>query len=190
MKNEANPFVCPAELSGSLDNSLRRWLQNPQKILKPYINKGMTILDLGCGPGFFTLEIAKLLNGTGKVIAADIQEKMLKKVAGKIYGTELEQRIALHKCQETSIGLTEKADFILAFWMVHEVPHHERLFEELKSILNPGGKIFIAEPKIHVTSSAFEKMIVYINRAGFEIICRPKVLFSRALLLEHTKTRL
>jgi ubiquinone/menaquinone biosynthesis C-methylase UbiE len=190
MKKEANPFVCPAELSGSLDNSFRLWLQDPHKILKPYINKGMTILDLGCGPGFFTLEIAKLLNGTGKVIAADIQEKMLKKVAGKIYGTELEQRVELHKCQETSIGLSEKADFILAFWMVHEVPQHERFFEELKSILNPGGKIFIAEPKIHVTSAAFEKMIVYIHRAGFEIIDTPKVFFSRALLLEHTKTGL
>ena len=38
----------------------------------------MTVLDIGCGPGFFTREIAKMLNGTGKVIDANIQEGMLK----------------------------------------------------------------------------------------------------------------
>ena len=140
MKKEETPYVCPAEFAGSLDNSFRRWLQNPQKILKPYIKQGMSVLDLGCGPGVFTVEIAKLVGESGKVVAADLQDGMLKIVAGKITGTTLEKRVVLHKCQENSIGLDEKMDFILAFWMVHEVPDHDRLFEELKSILKPGGE--------------------------------------------------
>jgi ubiquinone/menaquinone biosynthesis C-methylase UbiE len=187
MNNKKNPYVCPAGLAGSLDNSFRKWLQNPQKILKPYINKGMTVLDLGCGPGVFTVEIAKLLHESGKVIAADVQEGMLDIVARKIKGTESEQLVELHKCQINSIGLTEKADFILAFWMVHEVPDHDRLFEELKAILKPEGKIYIIEPKIHVTGAAFEEMTARIKKAGFEIVDRPKVFFSRAILLTHQK---
>jgi ubiquinone/menaquinone biosynthesis C-methylase UbiE len=189
MKSDSNPYVCPAELSGSLDNSFRRWLQNPRKILKPYIREGMTVLDLGCGPGFFTIEIARLLNGTGKVIAADLQDKMLNKVAGKITGSDLERRIELHKCGNTAIGLSEKADFILAFWMVHEVPGHERLFEELKSVLKPGGQILIVEPKIHVTRIAFEKMTDIILKAGFKIVGRPEVIISRTILLEQTQNQ-
>jgi len=59
MKNDKDPYVCPAEFAGSLDNSFRRWLHNPQKILKPYIKEGMTVLDLGCGPGVFTVLLSK-----------------------------------------------------------------------------------------------------------------------------------
>jgi ubiquinone/menaquinone biosynthesis C-methylase UbiE len=185
MKNEETPYVCPAEFAGSLDNSFRRWLHNPQKILKPYIKQGMSVLDLGCGPGVFTVEIAKLVGESGKVVAADLQDGMLEIVAGKMKRTTFEQRVVLHKCQENSIGLVEKMDFILAFWMVHEVPDHDRLFEELKSILKPGGKLYIIEPKFHVGNSAFQKMSDGLVRTGFKIVDRPKVFFSRAILLTH-----
>ncbi len=58
--------VCSVELAGGLDNKFRRFLQNPQKILKPYLKEGMTVLDLGCGPGFFTIEIAKMIGSFRK----------------------------------------------------------------------------------------------------------------------------
>jgi ubiquinone/menaquinone biosynthesis C-methylase UbiE len=185
MKSDRNTRVCPAEISGSLDNSLRRLFQNPLKILKPYIREGMTVIDLGCGPGFFTLDIAKLVTGSGKVIAADLQEKMLDKVNGKIKGTEAEKIIEIHKCQEDRIGVTQKVDFILAFWMIHEVPDQKSLFAELKSVLKPEGKIYIIEPKFHVSGKAFEEMISKIRDTGFEITERPKVFASRAVLLTH-----
>jgi len=143
----------------------------------------MTVLDLGCGPGVFTVEIAELVQESGKVIAADLQEGMLDIVGRKVKGTVLEQRVMLHKCQIDFIGITEKVDFILAFWMVHEVPDHDRLFEELRKILKPDGRLFIVEPKIHVGGTAFEKMTARITKAGFITIDRPKVFFSRTLLL-------
>jgi ubiquinone/menaquinone biosynthesis C-methylase UbiE len=185
MKNEKTPYVCPAEFSGSLDNSLRRWLHKPQKILGSYIKQGMAVLDLGCGPGVFTVEIAKLVGESGKVVAADLQDGMLKIVDRKINGTALEKRVVLHKCQENSIGLDEKMDFILAFWMVHEVPDHERLFKELKSLLKPDGRLYIVEPKFHVNRSAFQKMSDELIRTGFRIIERPKVIISRAIILSN-----
>jgi ubiquinone/menaquinone biosynthesis C-methylase UbiE len=103
--------ICPVERAGGLDNSLRKLFQNPQKILRPYINEGMTVLDLGCGPGFFSIEIARMLNNSGKVISADLQDGMLEKVKEKITGTELESRIELHKCEDVKTGVTEKVDF-------------------------------------------------------------------------------
>jgi ubiquinone/menaquinone biosynthesis C-methylase UbiE len=183
MSKEINKRICPVELAGGLDNSIRRLLQNPQKILKPYIREGMTVLDLGCGPGFFSIEIAKMLKDSGKVIAADLQEGMLEKVNKKIKGTELEQRITLHKCQEDRISVTENVDFVLVFYMIHEVPNQDNLLRELKSILKPDGKIFIIEPKFHVSKKSFEEMINNIKDIGFEIIDRPKVFISRAVLL-------
>jgi len=181
---EKDQRICPVEKAGGLDNSFRKLLQNPQKILKPYINKGMTVLDLGCGPGFFTVEIAKLLKESGKVIAADLQEGMLDKLRQKIKGTEIEERITLHKCQEESIDLTEKVDFVLAFYMVHEVPDQDKLIRELKSILKPDGKIFIIEPKFHVSKISFNSMIDRAKNIGLEEMERPKVFFSRTVVLK------
>jgi ubiquinone/menaquinone biosynthesis C-methylase UbiE len=187
MSNEANIRICPVEYAGGLDNSFRRLLQDPHKILKPYIQKGMTVLDLGCGPGFFSIEIANMLAGSGKVISADMQDGMLEKVQSKIRGTELEQRISIHKCAADRIDLTEKVDFVLLFYMVHEVPDQEKLFVELKSILNPDGKIYIVEPKFHVSKRAFELLIGKIKSLGFEITESPKVFFSRTVLLTINK---
>ena len=176
-------MICPAEAAGMLDNSFRKFIHNPEKILKPYIKAGMTVLDVGCGPGFFSIEIAKMLNGSGKVIAADIQEKMLDKVRKKIKGTNLEQTVELHKSDLENIGVAEKVDFVLVFWMLHEVRNQERFLEELISILKPNGLIFIIEPKLHVTKTEFRKIVDKIKASGLTIVENPKVFISRTIVL-------
>jgi ubiquinone/menaquinone biosynthesis C-methylase UbiE len=183
MEKKKQPYVCPVELASSLSNPLRRLIHNPRKILGSYINKGMTVIDLGCGPGYFTTWLARMVGEEGMVIAADLQQGMLEKVIEKIRGTDLEQRIKIHKCQDDKIGVSEKVDFVLAFWMVHEVPDQQKMFEELRSILNQGGRILVIEPKFHVTKESFKKMITLIESAGFEIIESPKVSLSRTVLL-------
>lgn len=95
-----NKRVCPVESAGSLDGRIRRFFQNPQKILEPYMREGMTILDLGCGPGFFSIAMAEMVGETGKVIAVDLQEGMLRRLKDKIKGTSIENRVKLHKCEE------------------------------------------------------------------------------------------
>jgi ubiquinone/menaquinone biosynthesis C-methylase UbiE len=187
MSKERDKRICPVERAGGLDNSIRRLLQNPAKILEPYIHEGMTVLDLGCGPGFFSTDIAKMLKDSGKVIAADLQEGMLEMVARKIKGTALEKRIEIHKCQENTIGVTEPVDFVLVFYMIHEVPDQVSLLRELKTILKPAGKIFIIEPKFHVSKISFEEMISKTKDIGFEIIERPRVFISRTVLLKIKK---
>lgn len=61
MKLERENRVCPVEHAGSLDNKIRKWLQNPRKILQPFVSEGMTVLDLGCGPGFFSIDMAHMV---------------------------------------------------------------------------------------------------------------------------------
>ena len=175
--------ICPTWGAGGLDNSVRKLLHNPQKILKPYIKEGMTVLDVGCGPGFFSVEMAKMSNGIEKVIAADVQEGMLNKIRKKIKGTTLEQRIELHKSDYENIGVVEKVDFVLAFWMIHEVRNQKKFFEELMSILKPEGLIFIIEPKFHVPKKAFNEMVNMLKEIGLTIIETPKVFLSRTVIL-------
>lgn len=185
MKEISSNKVCPVEGAGGLDNKARRLFQNPTKILRPYIYGNMSVLDFGCGPGFFTLDIANMLGGKGRVTAADLQQGMLDKLKKKIEGTLLEQKIQLHKCEENRINLTDKFDFILAFYMIHEVPDQHALFQEFKSLLKPDGKIFIVEPKFHVSKKSFNAMVDNAIKYGYEIINSPKISFSRTLFLKN-----
>ncbi len=182
--SDGNKRVCAIERAGSLDNRFRRWLQNPQKIVGPYIEEGMTVLDLGCGPGFFSIDMAQMVGKSGRVIAVDLQEGMLQKLRDKIQGTELDKRITVHKCEDNKIGVSEKIDFVLAFYMVHEVPNQEELFNEIGVILKPKGQVLVVEPPFHISKSAFEETIRKARNAGFTLVERPKVLLSKTAVLK------
>jgi ubiquinone/menaquinone biosynthesis C-methylase UbiE len=182
--NNSRVRVCPVEKAGSLDTKIRRWLQNPQRILQPYIKEGMSVLDFGCGPGFFTIEMAKLVGENGIVIASDLQEGMLSKIKGKIESTEFVKRIILHKCEESKISISEKVDFILAFYVIHEIKDQYKLFFEIAEILKNEGQLLIVEPPFHVSRKAFEKSISIAGKAGLKLIEKPKLLFNKSVLLQ------
>lgn len=184
--SDNNNRICPVEAAGSLDNRFRKWLQPPQKILKPYVRDGMTVLDIGCGPGFFTLELARMVGSAGRVIACDVQEGMLEKVQKKIRGTELEQRITLVLSTENNIGTTELADLVLAFWVVHEAPDQRSFLKEIFTLVKPNGRFLLVEPTFHVTKRAFSKTIDIAREIGFRQTETPKIIFSRAAVLERS----
>ena len=185
MKSINSNDICPVKFAGSLDNKLRKIFQNPKKILGPYIQEGMSVLDMGCGPGFFSIEIAKLVGKTGKVIAVDLQKGMLDIIAKKITGTELECRISLHKCCETEIGVTGKIDFATAIYMVHEVKNISGLFSEFSTIIKPGGKLFILEPKFHVSKDAIALYSAELLKCGFKIVFQKNTFFEMNLVAER-----
>ncbi|MEA3225894.1 MAG: class I SAM-dependent methyltransferase [Planctomycetota bacterium] len=176
--------ICPVERAGGLDNKIRRWGQNPQKMLRPYVREGMTVLDIGCGPGFFSVEMAQLVGKSGRVIAADLQEGMLEKLRDKIRGTVLEDCITLHKCSENGIGVSGEVDFVLAFYMVHEIPTKEEFFREIRSMLKPDGLVLIVEPPFHVSKREFEETIGKARDAGLAPVERPRVFLSKTIVMK------
>jgi ubiquinone/menaquinone biosynthesis C-methylase UbiE len=110
---------------------------------------------------------------------------MLQKLRIKIRGTSLEKVIQLIKCEKDKIVLPEKVDFILAFYMVHEVPDKEKLFLTLKNILNENGEFLIVEPKLfHVSKNEFASTISKAEAVGFKAAEGPKLPFSFSSLLK------
>ncbi len=76
-KGRTGGHTCPPWFLFTFDNPLRRWLHNPRKIVRPFVSPGDTVLDVGCGMGTFTIDLASYVGPQGKVIAADLQEAML-----------------------------------------------------------------------------------------------------------------
>jgi ubiquinone/menaquinone biosynthesis C-methylase UbiE len=127
--------------------------------------------------------MAKMVGESGKVIAVDVQEEMLQIVREKAVQQGLGSIIVAHKSDPNRIGLSEKVDFALAFYMVHEVPDAEAFLKEIASLLKPKGKLLIVEPKFHVSAAAFEKTIAIARQAGLRPVSEPKIRFSRSKLL-------
>ncbi|WP_292470269.1 class I SAM-dependent methyltransferase [Methanolobus sp.] len=176
--------VCPTEISIILNNRIRRWLQNPRKILGPYVKEGVDVLEVGCGPGFFTLDMAQMVGKTGQVVAVDLQEGMLAKVREKIRRSEAGQNIVLHKCEEDKIGVSGKFDFVFLFYVVHEVPDKGAFFRELVSVLKADGLIYVVEPPLHVSKKALEETIKIASDAGLTVVDRPRRFPDKAVLLK------
>ena len=173
---------CHLRLAGLLDNRLRKYFHNPNKILKPFIKKNMIVLDFGCGPGVFSIEMAQLLESTGKVIAIDMQKGMLDIIKRKIEGTPIEKIIELQQCTQEKVGLSENVDFALMFYVVHEVPNMENLFAEILPKINKDGLLMIVEPKV-VSKETFNTMIDRTKKYGFEEYSKLKIAFSKGIVL-------
>ena len=176
--------VCAWWVAYTFDNPLRKLIHNPQKILGDYIKDGMTVVDVGCGMGYFSIGMAKLVGRGGRVFAIDLQQKMLDIMLRRARRARVEDRITFHHCEADSLGINLTADFILAFWMVHEVSDKRRFFQQLKSILSSSGKILIAEPKMHVAAEEFDKTVEIAVDNGFRHCGSPSIGLSLAALLE------
>jgi ubiquinone/menaquinone biosynthesis C-methylase UbiE len=181
--------VCPVELANSLDSKVRRWFQNPNRILAPFVHEGVTALDLGCGPGFFSVELARLVGPNGRVIAADLQQGMLDKLAAKIEGTDLGSQVRLVKCDESRLNVTEPVDFILTFYMVHEVPDQPSFFRQLFPLLRENGRYLLIEPKLfHVSRKQFRDTLRHAEAVGFVSAPGPRLPLSWSAVLMKPST--
>ncbi|MCJ7435184.1 MAG: methyltransferase domain-containing protein [Anaerolineales bacterium] len=176
-------FTYPWWLIFTFDNPLRKLVHHPVKILSLFVKAGDTVLDVGCGMGYFSLGLAKLVGANGKVIAADLQPQMLTGLSKRAKVAGLETRIQPQLCLPDKIGVSESVDFALAFWMVHEVRQCEGFLREIFSLLKPDGRFLVVEPVIHVSGRDFEKTIALSQKIGFKMGDRPRVAASRAILL-------
>jgi 2-polyprenyl-3-methyl-5-hydroxy-6-metoxy-1,4-benzoquinol methylase len=174
--------VCPWWLAYSFDNPLRRLLHPPERLLAGWVRPGMTVLDVGCGIGHFSLGMARLVGPGGRVIAADLQGRALAVVERRARRAGLAGRITTQRCAADSCGVAGPVDFALAFWMLHETPSAEVFCRQIAGTLAPGGRFLVAEPVFHVGRADFDAELAAAGRAGLKLVERPRVRISRAAL--------
>lgn len=174
--------TCPWWFCFTFDNPARGLLQNPFRILQNYVKKNDTILDIGPGMGYFTFPMSQMAGENGKVVALDIQEGMLKRLGKKVLNKGIEN-IKIHLYDGVKFNLNEKFDFVLLFWMFHEVKNKPEFINEIRSLMKDSAQMFIAEPKIHVDKKRFDASVNLLISEGFEIIEEPRVSLSRAVVL-------
>ena len=174
--------VCPWWFCFTFDNFLRKLFHNPEKILRSYVSEGNSVLDIGPGMGYFSIPLARIAGEAGRAIVADVQPEMLKALSRRAKRASVEHQIITHLCKTDFLGLNTQVDFILAFWMVHEVPNQPAFFKEIKSLLKPSGKFLLSEPILHVNQAVYEKTVKTAESVGLVLKEKPKICLSRSAL--------
>jgi len=160
---------------------------DPRKLLAPYVRQGMTVLEPGPGMGFFTLELACLVGPSGRVLAVDIQARMLNGLRRRAAKAGLLSRIDTRLATPESLGLADFAgsvDFTLAFAVVHEMPAAAPFFAESAAASKSGASLLLAEPAGHVPASDFDAELHVADGAGFALVERPSIDRSHVALLK------
>lgn len=180
--------VCPWWLGYFLASPLRRLMLEPEKVVLPFIREGMTVLEPGPGMGFFTVELARLVGASGRVVVVDIQPRMLTGLKRRVAKAGLLNRVEARLVSPSSLGITDlkgSVDFTLAFAVVHELPDAGRFFAEVAQASKPGSSFLLVEPVGHVTDAEFQAELDAAVRAGLFLADHPFVRRSHAALLKR-----
>jgi ubiquinone/menaquinone biosynthesis C-methylase UbiE len=146
----------------------------------------MTVVDVGCAMGYFTLPLAGIVGPTGRVVAVDLQARMIRALERRARRAGLSTIIETRICTADSLGLYDLAgrvDFALVFAVAHEIPDVGKLMDELGSLLSANGRVLLAEPSGHVSAEEFAASIAAARSAGLTVEAQPAIARSRAAVL-------
>jgi ubiquinone/menaquinone biosynthesis C-methylase UbiE len=118
----------------------------PESLLRSLgLKAGMTLADIGCGPGFFTLPAAEIVGKNGGVFAADIEGEMLSTVRSRVNEAGL-TNTRIVKTNEREIPIApETCDFVLLAFVIHEIESRASFLHRAARLLKSGGRLVILE---------------------------------------------
>ncbi len=137
----------PARRARLEDPDRLRLLPARDLLIGAGLREGMTVADIGCGPGFFTLPAAQIVGPAGRVFAIDISQEMLEAVREKAGAAGL-RNIETALAEESTVPLADGAvRFALLAFVLHEAVQPEAFAREVVRILTPGGRLLLLEWK-------------------------------------------
>ncbi len=146
----------------------------------------MTVLEPGCGMGYFSLPMARLVGPGGRVICVDLQPRMIEGLRRRARRAGLLDRIETSVCEPGELGLSSwsgRVDLAVAIHTVHEVDDEAAFLAQLAAALRPGGTLLLLEPRGHVGREAFDATLDTARRAGLVERDRPVARRKLAAIL-------
>jgi ubiquinone/menaquinone biosynthesis C-methylase UbiE len=166
---QRQPRPLPHHLAFLLEHPLRRLYRQPGETLGLYgFTGGMHVLDLGCGVGTFTVEMARMVGPTGVVHAVDIQRAMLNRVEERAAAEELHARLRFHHSSAYELPLPDASiDLAVLIAVLGEIPDPVRALREVRRVLRPGGRIAVSEELLFAGYAPPKAVRSWLAEAGF-----------------------
>jgi ubiquinone/menaquinone biosynthesis C-methylase UbiE len=189
-QNLPEHHTCPWWVQFWLVNPLRRLVESPDELVGPYVEPGMTVLDPGCGFGYFSLPLAQMVGPEGRVVCVDLEPRAVERLKRRAAKKGLADRIDARPCEARSLGLDDyrgRIDLVTVMNTLHEFEDLPGFLDQAVALLKPGGRMLVVEPKGHVNKDNFAAELELCRRAGFRELdpppCaarRPAALLTRA----------
>lgn len=170
------PHRCPWLVQYMLISPLRKIMEPVQQLVGPYVKPGMTVLDPGCGFGYVSLPLARMVSPNGRVIAVDVEPRAVARLQRRARQAGLAERIVAQTCTSVDLGLAAysgQVDLVTVIHALHEFPDIQGFLTQVTALLKPTGHLLIVEPQGHVTPAHFEAELQCCRRAGFDELNRP-----------------
>jgi ubiquinone/menaquinone biosynthesis C-methylase UbiE len=159
---------CPASLGWLVNNSIRRRYTRPA-LERVGIRHGERVLELGPGPGLFTVDAARRVGSDGRLVAVDIQPKMIAHVRRRVEEaglTNVETHVASAYDLPLGDGSVDRAFLIT---VLPEIPDQARALIELRRVLKPGGVLSITEDFMDPDYPLPQTTTRWAETAGFQL---------------------
>jgi len=142
-------FPAPSFIGCFLESGLRKMMQPPSKIIeRSGIKNGMTVMELGCGPGTYTIDAARTIGEKGKLYAVDIQQAMISRLEKSMKNPEnrdvnnIEPKVA----SAYELPFSDKSlDLVYMITVLQEIPDKQRALEEIRRVLKDNGILVVSE---------------------------------------------
>lgn len=109
------------------------------------VKRGMTVCDMGCGNGFYSLQLAKMVGDMGQVLAVDVQPEMLKLLRDRMEKGGFENISPILGSFHNPRLPGRQVDLILLVDVYHEFSHPEHMLQAMRASLKPDGMIVLLE---------------------------------------------
>jgi ubiquinone/menaquinone biosynthesis C-methylase UbiE len=165
------PFPIPHFMIHIIDNPFRRMIQPLHK--KPGrlgIKLGMTVLEIGPGSGTYTLAAAKTVGPEGKIIAVDIEDRVVQHIQGRIDKTGV-TNIEVFQGDAQSLDFPANSfDAVYAITVFGEIPDRGKALAEFQRVLVPGGTLALSEFLLDPDSQPSKRLRAEREDAGFDFL--------------------
>lgn len=109
------------------------------------VKPGMTVCDMGCGNGFHTLKLARMVGPSGHVLGVDVQPEMLKLLRERTEKAGLENITPILGSYHDPRLIPNSVDLVLLVDVYHEFSHPELMLKAMRESLKPAGQIVLVE---------------------------------------------
>lgn len=164
------PHPMPWQFASLLDHPARLAYRNPSETLGLFgFAAGMTVLDLGCGTGLFTVEMARMVGPDGTVHGVEIQGPLLEMTRARLLEAGFQDRCVLHHAGAYALPLdNHSVDLAVAIATIGEIPDRLHALLELYRVVRPGGRLAISEEVAHPAYVGARTLRALAEEAGFK----------------------
>lgn len=168
------PHPLPHQFAGLLDHPLRRQYLDPAGVLGMYgAMAGMTVLDLGCGTGLFTVPAAQMTGDHGHIHAVDLQPAMLERAESHAAEAGVRNRITFHCSGAYALSLPDNSvDLAILISTLGEIPDKPAALSEVRRVLKPSARLGVTEELLNPAYMLAGSAAQWVEEAGFRFLAR------------------